>query len=126
MIRRTLCALALALAFAITAVAAADSPAIGTWEGKLPNGMGGEIRVVLKIAQAADGLTATMDSPDQGATDIPVKKVTLEAEKFSLDVAAVSGSYEGTLDAAKGEISGTWRQSGQELPLVLKKQAAKK
>lgn len=82
---------------------------------------------MLHVEQAADGtLKATMDSPDQGATAIPVAKVTLESGKFGLDVTAVGGSYQGTLDAAKDEISGTWRQSGQEIPLVLKKDAAKK
>jgi len=30
-----------------------------------------------------------------------------------LDVTAVAGSYEGRLDAAKNEITGTWRENGQ-------------
>ena len=65
-----------------------------------------------------------MDSPDQNATGIPVAKITVEEQK-SLDVAAVSGSFEGTLDPERKQISGPWRQSGEELPLVLKKEAAK-
>ncbi len=124
-----LCALILActclFASAETAKAPPADRAVGTWQGKLPNGMGGEIRVVLKVAKAADGaLTATMDSPDQNAAGIPVAKVAVDGAKVTLDVAAVKGSYEGTLDAAKDEITGTWRQSGQEIPLVLKKDAA--
>ncbi len=97
-------------------------PLVGTWQGMLGNGMGGQIRVVLKVAQSPDGaLTATMDSPDQNASGIPVAKITFEQPKLTLDVTAVAGSYEGTLDPRKNEISGTWRQSGQELPLLLKK-----
>ncbi len=126
MMKRMICASALVLAFALSALAGTDaSSMVGTWEGPLSNGMGGQIRVVLKVTQAADGLSATMDSPDQNASGIPVKTITLDGRKVSLDVTAVGGTYEGTLDAAKGEVSGTWHQNGQSLPLVLKKQASK-
>jgi hypothetical protein len=120
--------LTLALACPIGAVAddgAKTNPAVGAWQGTLPNGMGGQIRVVLKIRQTAEGaFTATMDSPDQNASDIPVASITVQDRRVSLDVAAVRGSYEGTLDAAKNEIDGTWKQSGQSLPLLLRKDAA--
>ena len=123
---------AVALACSSSAVAggapdaAKEPPIVGTWHGTLPNGMGGEIRVVLHVTRSAEGaLSATMDSPDQNASAIPVAKITVEEQKVSLDVAAVRGSYAGTLDPATKEIAGTWRQSGQELPLVLKKEAAK-
>lgn len=99
---------------------------VGTWEGTLPSGMGGQIRVVVHLSQAPDGLSATMDSPDQNATGIPVAKATFVDGKLSLDVAKVGGSYLGTLDAEKGEISGNWQQSGQTIPLVLKKNPAGK
>lgn len=99
-------------------------PVVGTWQGTLPNGMGGEIRVVLKVKRAPEGgaLSATMDSPDQNASDIPVASIALEGGKVTLDVAAVRGSYEGTLDPGKLEIDGTWKQSGQALPLLFKKE----
>jgi hypothetical protein len=130
MIRRIAVACVAVLACASTApVGAAPEPAkpiVGTWQGTLPNGMGGQIRVVLHVSEAEGALKATMDSPDQGATGIPVAKVGFENQKLTLDVAAVSGSYEGTLDAAKGEVSGTWKQSGQELALVFKKYATAK
>jgi hypothetical protein len=126
-----LCALALAGALAggapdSAAESAKQQPVVGTWQGSLPNGMGGQIRVVLKVRQTAEGaLTATMDSPDQNASDIPVAKITVETGKMTLDVAAVGGSYEGMLDPAKDEIAGTWKQSGQALPLLFKREAAK-
>ena len=99
---------------------------VGTWEGTLSNGMGGQIRVVVHLSQTPDGLSATMDSPDQNATGIPVAKATFVDGKLSLDVAKVGGSYLGTFDGAKGEISGNWPQSGQTIPLVLKKKPAGK
>jgi hypothetical protein len=121
--------LALSLAAGVRAAPEANpaEPVVGTWQGTLTSGMGGQIRVVLHVAREAGGLKATMDSPDQGnATGIPVEKAAFENQKLTLDVTAVRGSYEGTLDAAKGEISGTWRQNGQELPLVFKRGEAAK
>jgi len=125
-----LCALALACPMAAVAAEAAEAakpqPVVGNWQGTLPSGMGGQIRVVLKVRQTTEGaLTATMDSPDQNASDIPVAKITVDGRKVTLDVAKVGGSYEGTLDPAKNEIDGTWKQSGQTLPLLFKKDAAK-
>jgi hypothetical protein len=125
------CALALVLACSVAVAVAAEPagqpPVVGTWQGVLPNGMGGQIRVVLHVTQSADGaLGATMDSPDQGATAIPVAKVTFAEQKLGLDVTAVGGSYLGTFDPAKKEIAGTWKQSGQEIPLVLKQDAPAK
>jgi hypothetical protein len=125
------CALALAWPVAAaagdgTATPMKEQPVVGTWQGSLPNGMGGQIRVVLKVRQTAEGaLAATMDSPDQNASDIPVAKIAVEDGKVTLDVAAVRGSYEGILDPAKSEIDGTWKQSGQALPLLFKKDPAK-
>ncbi len=134
MIRRTVVTVVALLAcLPLLASGAAPEPArqpapvVGTWQGMLANGMGGQIRVVLKVDRTAEGaLHATMDSPDQNATGIPVAKITAEDAKVTLDVAAVAGSYEGTLDPQKNEISGTWKQNGLSLPLVLKKDADKK
>ncbi len=132
MIRMIALASALVLACALAAEAGAPAetaktqPVVGTWQGTLPSGMGGQIRVVLKVQQTPEGtLSATMDSPDQNATGIPVAKISFEGQKMTLDVAAVAGSYEGTLDPRKNEISGTWKQSGQLIPLVLKKDVPK-
>ena len=126
-------ACALALAWPMAAAAGDDAapppkeqPVVGNWQGSLPNGMGGQIRVVLKVRQTAEGaLTATMDSPDQNASDIPVAKIAVEDRKVTLDVAAVRGSFEGTIDPAKNEIDGTWKQGGQALPLLFKKDVAR-
>ncbi len=129
MMRRTVVACAVLLA-CLPLIAAWGAPeaakqqprVIGTWQGMLSNGMGGQIRVVLKVDRTAEGaLHATMDSPDQNAAGIPVAKIAVEEPKVTLDVAAVGGSYEGTLDPQKDEISGTWKQNGLALPLVLKK-----
>ncbi len=99
---------------------AAERDIAGIWLGtvKIPTG---EIRIVFKISKNAQGsISATMDSPDQGATDIPVNKVSFKNNKLTLDVQLIMGSYEGTLKP-DGTIDGQLKQSGASLPLALKR-----
>jgi len=92
----------------------------GFWAGSLSFG-GAELRVVVKIVRAPDGaLKATMDSPDQGAKDIPVDSVWIEGSKLSFTVKVVNGSFAGAFNADTQEIEGTWTQ-GISLPLKLKR-----
>ena len=93
----------------------------GIWEGKLKV-PGTELRIVFKISKNPDGtLTATLDSPDQGATDIPVEEVIFEDNILRLNVKAVRGIYEGKVSEDFLVIEGEWKQSGQTLPLTLKR-----
>lgn len=92
----------------------------GDWLGTLSTA-GAELRLVLHITKNPDGsIKATLDSVDQGANGIPVKSVTLNQSKLSLDVAAVHGSYEGTVNKDATQIDGTWTQ-GQTLLLTFKR-----
>jgi len=109
--------------FILTAWIASAQDIAGDWQGTLNTGMG-ELRLVLHITKAADGsLKATLDSVDQGANGIPVRSATLKDAKLHLDVAAVNGTYDGTLAADGKMITGTWSQ-GNPLPLEFKKAAA--
>jgi hypothetical protein len=99
------------------ATTAANQPSIaGDWSGTLKAGPA-ELRLVLHITAAKDGsLSATLDSVDQGANGIPINAVTLKDGKLSLDVQAVQGTYEGTLNKDASGIAGTWTQ-GQPMEL---------
>ena len=93
----------------------------GGWEGVLDVGAA-KLRVVLKIKKEKDGtLAATMDSPDQGAMDLPVSSVTLEKDALRVEMKMIGGVYEGTLNKERAELSGTWTQGGQSFPLNLKR-----
>ncbi len=94
---------------------------IGNWQGTLAvSGM--ELRIVFHISLTADGaLTATMDSPDQGAKGIPISKASFEAGHLLLEVSSIGGVYEGSLEADREHITGEWQQSGLRLPLNLEK-----
>jgi len=93
----------------------------GIWQGslKVP---GMELRIVFKISKNPDGtLTATLDSPDQGATDIPVEEVIFIDNSLRLEVKSAGGVFEGKVSEDFLVIEGEWKQSGQTLPLTLKR-----
>lgn len=92
--------------------------AIGIWQGNLVV-PGGSLRIIFKINKQTDGnLTATIDSPDQGATDIPVASVTVRGDSLYLDVAVIAASFQGEIKNDSTMV-GAWHQSGVTLPLEL-------
>jgi len=93
----------------------------GIWEGKLKV-PGIELRIVFKISKNPDGtLTATLDSPDQGVTSIPVEEVIFKDNTLRLNVKSVGVVYEGKVSEDFLVIDGAWKQSGQTLPLTVKR-----
>jgi len=115
-----LAALALFAAAAVRSQQSAAPKGIaGSWLGAVPAGGGLQLHVQFNITSGASGLSATMDSPDQGAKGIPVTTVTFSAGALHLEVASAGGKYDGTLDAAGTVITGTWSQGGAGIPLVL-------
>lgn len=95
-------------------------PVLGTWEGTL-RVSGAALRIVFHIAEDAGGaVSATMDSPDQGARGIPVAGVRVEGDRVTIEVPTVGGSFTGTVKRP-GTMAGTWEQSGLRLPLDLER-----
>jgi pimeloyl-ACP methyl ester carboxylesterase len=93
----------------------------GIWEGKLEV-LGTELRIVFSISKNPDGaLTATMDSPDQGVTGIPVEEVIFKDNTLRLEVKSARGVYEGKVSEDFLVIEGEWRASGQTFPLTVKR-----
>ncbi len=103
--------------------AAQQSRLAGTWLGRLSAG-GTTLRVVFNVSvDSAGALKATMDSPDQGASGLPVASVSLTGDTVKFNVTIAAGSYVGTVAADGKTIDGTWTQSGTTFPLPLEKQA---
>jgi pimeloyl-ACP methyl ester carboxylesterase len=98
----------------------AAGPAIeGAWAGTLEV-MGTKLRIVFKIAKNADGSWKTLlDSPDQGAKDIPVSGTIVKGDSLIFRVAAVTGAYEGLIQPDGKTAQGTWKQGGVSFPLAL-------
>lgn len=90
----------------------------GDWWGMLNTGLF-ELRMVFHITNTEDGLTATADSPDQGAKGMPVTTVTRNGSALKLEMKQLAGMFEGKLDPALTSIAGTWTQAGRIFPLVL-------
>jgi len=92
----------------------------GTWEGTLDAGTA-QLRLVLHLSRGDGGtLTGTMDSPDQGATGIPLTTVEGDEERLTFAVQALGASYEGVL-GPDGTVSGTFTQGPVSLPLMLRR-----
>jgi len=107
--------------FVTLPLAYGDQAIEGTWQGTL-EASGTQLRVVFNITKTPEGkLTATMDSPDQGAMGIPVEGVTFDYGHLILDVKSAMGTFDGNLKQDKSAIEGEWKQGGMTFPLVLKR-----
>lgn len=94
---------------------------VGDWNGVLEAG-GGQLTLVLHVTADEEGtLTATMDSPDQGAYGIPASGVETSGDSITVSFDAVpgGGQYAGTMGEDGESLSGTWSQAGQSFPLEL-------
>lgn len=100
---------AMILFISIMAVAEAQT---GTWSGKL-DVQGTKLSIVFHL----DGEQPTMDSPDQGAKDLPAQVERGDAGKIIVRVPSLAITYEGQWVINK--IIGTFRQMSVSLPLTL-------
>jgi uncharacterized protein len=90
------------------AVAAAE----GVWQGAL-EGNGMRLRLQLHVSHDDQKqLVAALDSPDQGVSGLPAINVAQKDANFHFEIPVVSGIYDGTLNAAKTVINGSWTQNG--------------
>jgi pimeloyl-ACP methyl ester carboxylesterase len=106
--------LALLLVLFVALTTAAAEPVQGLWFGTLSFGAK-ELRLGLRIAQDADGLTGTLDSLDQGSGEIPLSDVTFTDGTLRFAIPKLGASFEGKLDG--NALRGTWSQRGLSLPL---------
>ncbi|MDR0712900.1 MAG: alpha/beta fold hydrolase [Bacteroidales bacterium] len=96
----------------------------GNWNGLLKIQMY-QLRLVFHIQKTESGYSATMDSPDQGAKDIPVTSVNYENAVLKIADAKMGFDYEGKFDD-EGNIAGTFKQMGQTFPLNLSRKTVEK
>jgi fermentation-respiration switch protein FrsA (DUF1100 family) len=91
----------------------------GAWMGTLDTGAI-KLRVVFHIVNTEDGLTATMDSLDQGMKAFAMTSVSRDGTALKIDSKQLEGVFSGKIAADKSSIDGTWTQHGGAMPLVLK------
>jgi len=96
----------------------------GEWNGAL-HVQDMQLRLVFHISKTDTAYNATMDSPDQGAKDIPMSKVTFENNLLTIEMSAAGIKYTGKPDNT-GVVVGTFQQGGQSFPLNLSRKSIEK
>ena len=91
----------------------------GQWNGALKV-QGTQLRLVFNISKTDDGISATMDSPDQGAKEIPTTTTSFENSILKITIENAKIEYEGAL-GKDNIIVGTFKQGGQSFPMNLSK-----
>ncbi|MBL0241524.1 MAG: alpha/beta hydrolase [Chloracidobacterium sp.] len=90
----------------------------GTWNGVLDAG-GTKLRLIVTVTRSEAGAYAgKFESVDQGAT-VPFDTVTLKGDDAAFESKAAGIVYDAKLDKARTELVGTFKQGGQEIPLML-------
>ncbi|MGA2590515.1 MAG: hypothetical protein ABSH32_11400 [Bryobacteraceae bacterium] len=98
----------------------------GSWEGALDVN-GSPLRLRFNFTKNADGsIAGTVDSIDQGANGIPITTIARTGDSLKIDVKAVGGSYEATLNKDASTMTGTWSQGGGSLPLTVQRKSGGK
>lgn len=93
----------------------------GSWTGTLSI-QGTELPLVFHFKNTNTGYSATMDSPKQGAKDIPVDEVKFIDKKLTVTLKSVGVSYTGEW-INNAEIRGTFVQGSFSAPMHLSKGA---
>ena len=91
---------------------------VGSWEGKI-SVQGAEVPLVFDISSDGETFSATMDSPSQGATGIPMDETSFADNIITIKFNQAGIKYVGELK--ENTLEGTFYQGGMELPLVLTK-----
>jgi pimeloyl-ACP methyl ester carboxylesterase len=111
----------------LQATAEATPDLRGAWVGSVKVGAS-QLRLRFNLTQDAkqhsdnQNYSATMDSIDQGASGIPISRVTLTGQQLKLDVTVAQASYQGLYQAQPEQIQGQWLQGGQSFELILTRQ----
>ncbi len=93
---------------------------VGNWLGKLKY-QSIELRLVVRVEIKDGKLTAFIDSPDQGAKDIPVSDIKINGDSVFVVSALIGGRFEGILLKDSLKLVGVWKQGGGSFPVEMKK-----
>ncbi len=98
---------------------AASSAIVGDWQGSIVPAPGRSIPLILHISGTPGSLTATLDSPAQGAVGLPVASVKQEGRTLHLVLTTPSASYTAILSDDGRTLEGTWSQGGGSISLTM-------
>jgi len=92
----------------------------GTWAGTLDTGTA-KLRILFKVVNTQDGLTAKMQSPDQSTIWIAATAVRRSGLSLTIEIKGIGVVFEGKIADGLASIDGTFTQMGNALPLVLQR-----
>ena len=93
---------------------------VGSWQGTLEAG-GQKLRLALTVTKSDTGAYAgKLDSLDQGAT-IPIDTITVTVDAVRLEIKSPPIVIEGVLNKERTELTGTFAQGGEQIPLTFKR-----
>jgi pimeloyl-ACP methyl ester carboxylesterase len=92
----------------------------GDWKGTIDAG-GTKLDLVLHISGKDGALSATLDSPDQGATGLLIDSISVTGKSLRFEMKSLGANYEGVFSADGSQIEGQFSQQGQRLPLTFKR-----
>ena len=117
-------ALLLTLSLATTFAAMQDQTAPakpeGDWRGTLDAGVA-KLNLILHVVRKDGTLSATLDSPEQGATGLAVDSITLNGKSLRFEMQSLGANYEGVFSNDGSQIQGEFRQQGQKFPLTFRR-----
>jgi uncharacterized protein len=91
------------------------------WEGELNFGTQ-KLKIIVKIVLKEDGtLTAFLDSPDQGAVDIPATTTTITNDSLKFTIKSLGATYSGKYEKEKTAVTGNFKQGMASIELTLNK-----
>ena len=101
---------------------AAEPPIAGAWEGTLDPGAQPKKRILVHISTESDGsLTGAIDYPDQSISGVPITAITYHEPALHFESSSMHTAYDGTMNKDNSKITGTWKDGGAPLALVLTK-----
>ena len=92
---------------------------LGSWMGQIDIGV--PLRVVLKFHIQDGKFVALIDSPDQGAKDIPTGDVRLVKDSLFIDVPALGGNFKGLIRSGDTVLDMMLTQGGKSFHFEMKK-----
>ena len=103
-------------------MAAGEPPIVGAWEGTLDPGAQAKKRILVHISAEGDGsLKGTIDYPDQSTSGIGITAITYQEPTLHFERSSMQASYDGAMNKDNSAITGSWKQGGATLSLILKR-----
>src|SRR5215510_1582545 len=94
----------------------------GDWFGTLDAGVA-KLQLVLHLTSKDNTLSATLDSPDQGATGLKIDSVSFTGDELRFQMNSLGAEFRGKL-TQNGSLEGQWQQLGQSLPLSFRRESS--